>query len=81
MSHPRMPSLAIAELTIAKCLFISHLFGPSGVPPIIVVIFDRSAPEHDIIFAEAGLTEKTEAKRAAQIIAYFIVNTIRSKAA
>jgi hypothetical protein len=25
ISHPRMPSLAIAALTIAKCLFISHL--------------------------------------------------------
>ena len=54
---------------------------PSGVPAIIVVIFDMSAPEHDIIFAEAGLTAKTEAMRAAQTIAYFIVNSMRRKAA
>ena len=25
MSHPRMPSLAIAVFTIAKCLYTSHL--------------------------------------------------------
>lgn len=41
MSHPRMPSLAIAVFTIAKCLYISHLRGPSGIPPTIVVIVDR----------------------------------------
>lgn len=37
--HPREPSLAIAALIIAKCRFIFHLCGPSGIPPIIVVIF------------------------------------------
>ena len=77
-----MPSLAIAELAIAKCWFISHLCVPSGIPPIIVVIFDMSAPEHDIIFADAGLNAKTAATRpAAETTAYFIVNPMRRKAA
>ena len=60
-----MPSLAIAALTIAKCLFISHLREPSVIPPIIVVIFDMSASEHDIIFADAGLNAKAAAARTA----------------
>ena len=41
ISHPRMPSLDIAVFTIAKCLYISDLCGLSGIPPTIVVIFDR----------------------------------------
>ena len=41
MSHPRMPSLAIAVFTISKCRYMSHLRGPSRIPPTIVVIFDR----------------------------------------
>lgn len=53
--HPRVPSLAMAALIIARCLYISHLCGPSGFPVIIVVILDKSSPAHDIIFAFAGL--------------------------
>ena len=41
MSHPRMPSLAIAVFNISKCLYIFHLCGLSTIPPTIVVIFDR----------------------------------------
>jgi len=75
-----MPSLAIAALTIAKCLFISHLCGPSGIPPIIVAIFDMSAPEHDIIFADAGLNAKTAAVRtAAETTADFIVTPMKKE--
>jgi hypothetical protein len=80
--HPRGPSLAIAALIIARCLFISHLCGPSGIPPIIVVIFDISAPEHDIISAEAGLNARTApARTAAETITYFIVNLMRETVA
>jgi hypothetical protein len=80
--HPRMPSLAIAALTIARCLFISHFFGPSGMPPIIVVIFDRCVSEHIIvlviIFADAGLNARTTvATMAAEITACFMLNTSR----
>jgi hypothetical protein len=76
--HPRVPSLAIPVLIIAKCLFISHFFGPSGIPPIIVVIFDISASEHDIIPADAGLKARTAvAKTVKETIAYFIVNLMR----
>jgi hypothetical protein len=76
--HPRVPSLAIPVLIIAKCLFISHFFGPSGIPPIIVVIFDMSAPEHDIISADAGMKARTAAARTVkEAIAYFIVNLMR----
>ena len=82
MSHPRMPSLAIAVFTIAKCLYISHLCGPSGIPPIIVVICDMSPPEHDIISAEAGLNARTAlARTAAETIAYFIVILMRETVA
>jgi hypothetical protein len=74
--HPRMPSLAIAALTIAKCLFISHLRGESGIPTIIVVIFDKCVSEHIIILADAGLNESmTVAMTAADIVAYFMLNT------
>ena len=74
--HPRMPSLAIAALTIAKCLFISHLCGESGIPAIIVVIFDKCASEHIIILADAGLNERIAvAVTAAEIAAYFMVGT------
>jgi hypothetical protein len=80
--HPRTPSLAIAALTIARCLFISHFFGPSGMPPIIVVIFDRCVSEHIIvlviILADAGLNARiTLATMAAEITAYFMLNTSR----
>jgi hypothetical protein len=74
--HPRMPSLAIAALTIAKCLFIVDLCGPSAIPPIIVVIFDKCASEHIIILADAGLNARiTAATMAAEIAAYFILCT------
>ncbi len=75
MSHPRMPSLAMAELTIAKRLFIFHLHGPSGIPPIIVVIFDMSPPEHDIICADAGLNAKAAATRKAAEATVFSLTT------
>ena len=80
--HPRTPSLAIAALTIAGCLFISHFFGPSAIPPIIVVIFDRWASEHIImlviILADAGLNARiTVATMAAEITACFMLNTSR----
>jgi hypothetical protein len=76
--HPRMPSLAIAALTIAKCLFIAHLCGESGIPPIIVVIFDKCVSEHIIILADAGLNERTTvAMMAANIAVYFMLNTSR----
>jgi len=78
MLHPRVPSLAIAALIIAKCWFIFHLFGPSGIPPIIAVIFDMSVPEHDIISADAGLNARTAVARTAkETTAYFIVNPTR----
>jgi hypothetical protein len=74
--HPRMPSLAIAALTIAKCLFISHLCGESGIPPIIVVIFDKCVSEHIIILADAGLNERIMvAITAAEISVFFILDT------
>jgi hypothetical protein len=78
--HPRTPSLAIAALTIARCLFISHFFGLSGIPPIIVVIFDRCVSEHIImpviILADAGLNARiTVATMAAEIAAYFMLST------
>ena len=73
--HPRMPSLAMAALTIAKCLFIVDLCGPSAIPPIIVVIFDKCASEHIIILADAGLNARiTVAMTAAVIAACFISN-------
>ncbi|HYS84740.1 MAG TPA: hypothetical protein VEN78_07050 [Bradyrhizobium sp.] len=80
--HPRMPSLAIAALTIARCLFISHFFGPSAIPPIIVVIFDRWVSEHIImlviILADAGLNARIAvATMAAEITACFMLNTSR----
>jgi len=76
--HPRTPSLAIAALTIARCLFISHFFGLSAIPPIIVVIFDRCVSEHIIILADAGLNARiTVATMAAEITAYFMLNTSR----
>jgi hypothetical protein len=76
MLHPRVPSLAMAELTIAKCLFISDFFGPSGIPPIIVLIFDMS--EHDIMSADAGLNAKAAATRlAADMTANFIVISVK----
>lgn len=82
MLHPRVPSLAIAVLIIAKCLFIFHLFGPSGIPAIIVVIFDMCVPEHDIISADAGLNAKTAATRIVEETnAYFIVSLMRKKPA
>jgi hypothetical protein len=63
-------------LTIAKCLFISHLRGESGIPTIIVVIFDKCVSEHIIILADAGLNESmTVAMTAADIVAYFMLNT------
>ena len=72
-----MPSLAIAVFTICKCLYISDLFGPSGMAPTIVVIFERSAPEHDIVSEDAGLTAKAlVAMIAARMIAYFIMVSI-----
>jgi hypothetical protein len=74
--HPRMPSLAIAALMTAKCLFIVDLCGPSVIPPIIVVIFDKYASEHIIILADAGLNARiTAAMTAAEIAAYFILCT------
>jgi hypothetical protein len=80
--HPRTPSLAIPALTIARCLFISHFFGPSAIPPIIVVIFDRWVSEHIImlviILADAGLNARiTVATMAAEITARFMLNTSR----
>ena len=73
-----MPSLAIAMFTIAKCLYISDLCGPSGIPPTIVVILVRCSPEHIIIFEDAGLTAKAlVAMTAERMIAYFIVDPIR----
>src|SRR4051812_32767551 len=74
MLHPRVPSLAIAALGIARCLFISHLCGPSGMPDIMVVIFDRT-PEHDMMCAEAALNVTTSARMAAGNAAYFIVSS------
>jgi hypothetical protein len=38
--------LDIAVFNIARCLYISHLCGPSGIPPTIVTIFDRLSLEH-----------------------------------
>jgi hypothetical protein len=76
--HPRVPSLAIPVLIIAKCLFISHFFRPSGIPAIIIVIFDMSAPEHDIISADAGPKARTAVARTVKkTIAHFIVNLMR----
>ena len=75
-----MPSLAIAVFTISKCLYISHLCGPSGIPPIIVVIFDRWSPEHMLIFEDAGLTAKAlAATTATAMTAYFILDSIGKK--
>lgn len=80
--HPRGPPLAIAALITAKRPFISHFCGPSGIPPVIVVIFDMSAPEHDIISADAGLNARTAvARTAAETIAYFIVTLMRETGA
>lgn len=76
--HPRMPSLAIAAFMMAKCLFISHLCGPSGIPASIVVIFDMSAPEQDIIIADAGLNTKAVATSINAKTEYFILN-LRTK--
>ena len=77
ISHPRMPSLAIAVFTISKCLYISDLCGPSGITPTIVVIFERCSPEHIIIFEDAGLTAKAlVAMTAVRMIAYFITDSI-----
>ena len=73
-----MPSLAIAAFMMAKCLFISHLCGPSGRPASIVVIFDMSAPEQDIIIADAGLNTKAVATSTNAKTAYFILN-LRTK--
>ena len=73
--HPRGPSFAIAALIIAKCWFIFHLCGPSGIPPSIVVIFDMSTPEHDIISADAGFNGRTAvAKTTAKTNACLIVH-------
>jgi hypothetical protein len=41
ISHPRVPSLAIAELTIARWPFMIPFLGLSGMAPIIVVIVDK----------------------------------------
>jgi hypothetical protein len=78
--HPRGPSLAIAAFIIAKCWFIIHLCGPSGIPPSIVVIFDMSAPEHDIISADAGFNGRTAVTKAtAETIAYLIVHLMSKR--
>src|SRR6266581_7184717 len=71
--QPCVPSLAIAEFTIARCWFISHFFWLSGIAPIIVVIFDMS--EHISMCAEAGLNVKTAATSASGNAAYFILNS------
>lgn len=71
--HPRVPSLDIAVFTIAKCRFISHLFGLSGIVFIIVVIFDMS--EHICMCAEAGLNVKTATRRPIGNAEYFILNS------
>jgi hypothetical protein len=81
--HPRMPSLAIAALTIARCLFISHFLGLSAIPPIIVVIFDRCVSEHIIVLvivlAHAGLNERmAAATMVAEITAYFMLSASRA---
>ena len=77
ISHPRMPFLDIAVFTIARCLYISHLCGLSGIPPTIAVIFDRWSPEHIIIFEDAGLTAKPlVAMTAVRMIAYFMIDSI-----
>jgi hypothetical protein len=73
-----MPSLAIAAFMMAKCLFISHLCGPSGIPASIIVIFDMSAPEQNIIIADAGLNTKAVAASINAKTAYFILN-LRTK--
>src|SRR6266702_2349036 len=67
--QPCVPSLAIAEFTIARCWFISHFFGLSGIAPIIVVSFDMS--EHISMCAEAGLNVKTAARTTDRNAAYF----------
>jgi hypothetical protein len=78
MSHPRTPSLAIAVFTICKCLYISHLCGPSGISLIVVIIFDRCSPEHNIVLEDAGLTAKALVTMVAAIKnVYFIVNSSR----
>jgi len=41
ISHPRVPSLAIAEFTIARWPFMIPFLGLSGMAPIIVVIFNK----------------------------------------
>jgi len=80
MSHPRMPFLDIAVFTIARCLYISHFFGLSGIPPTIVVIFDRWSLEHMLIFEDAGLiAEALAVKTAAAMTAYFILDSICKK--
>ena len=77
MVHPRMPSLDMAVFTISRCLYISDLFGPPGIAPTIVVIFERCSPEHIIIFEDAGLPAKAlVAMTAARMIAYFITDSI-----
>ena len=80
ISHPGMPFLDMAVFTIARCLYISHLCGLSGIPPTIVVIFDRWSPEHMLIFEDAGLTAKAlAATTAAAMTAYFILDSIGKK--
>ena len=71
-----MPSLDIAVFTVSRCLYICHLCGPSGMPAIIVVIFERCLPEHGAIVENAGLTVRAEAAiaAAAMMIPYFILH-------
>ena len=79
-SHPRMPFLDIAVFTIARCLYIAHLYGLSGIPPTIVVIFDRWSPEHMLIFEDAGLIAKAlAATTVAAMTTYFIFDSIGKK--
>jgi hypothetical protein len=55
---------------------------PVHLAPIIVVIFDMSAPEHGIISADAGLNARTAvAIMARETTAYLIVNLMRGKPA
>ena len=77
ISHPGMPFLDMAVFTIARCLYISHLCGLSGIPPTIVVILDRCSPEHMLIFEDAGLAAKAlVAMTATSKIAYFTMDSI-----
>jgi hypothetical protein len=71
--QPCVPSLAIAEFTIARCWFISHFFGLSGIAPSIVVIFDMS--EHISMCAEAGLNARTAATSTSGNATYLIFDS------